>query len=68
MVPAKVGDQALLLGGDFITGGLGIKLSEENAYERILDKMAKLQKGDPLTVSILRAGVEEELSMPFPGR
>jgi S1-C subfamily serine protease len=67
VIPATIGEQPLLLGGDFILGGLGIKLTEENAYERIMDKMAKLKQGDAITVSILRAGVEEELSMPFPG-
>ncbi len=67
-IPASIGEQQILLGGDLIIGAMGVDLVEDNGYEKILDKMAKLQPGDTLSVSILRAGKREELTMPFPGR
>ena len=68
VIPASIGEQQILLGGDLIIGAMGVDLVEDNGYEKILDKMAKLQRGDVLSVSILRAGKREELTMPFTGR
>ncbi len=68
VIPAIIGDQQILLGGDLIVGAMGVDLVEDNGYERIIDKMAKMQRGDVLSVSIMRAGKREELTMPFPGR
>lgn len=68
VILAKIGEQEILLGGDLIIGAMGVDLAEDNGYEKIHDKMEKLQRGDVLSVSILRAGKREELTMPFPGR
>lgn len=68
VIPAIIGEQQLLLGGDLIIGAMGVDLVEDNGYERIIDKMEKLQRGDVLSVSILRAGKREELTMPFTER
>jgi S1-C subfamily serine protease len=68
VILAKIGEQEILLGGDLIVGALGMDLAEDNAYEKIIDQMAKLQPGEALSVSILRAGKREELTIPFPGR
>ena len=68
MIPAIIGEQQILLGGDLILGAMGVDLVEDNGYERIIDKMAKLQRGDVLSVSILRAGKRHELTMPFTER
>jgi len=68
VILATIAGQEILLGGDLLTGSMGVDLGEDNGYEKILDKMAKLQRGDVLSVSILRAGKREKLTMPFVDR
>ena len=61
-IPMKIGGETFTIGGDIIIEVQGISTSEENAIERIRNRVQALEVGDRLTVKVLRAGRIVELS------
>jgi S1-C subfamily serine protease len=66
-VKATIGDQSLLLGGDVVIEVLGISLAEESSFEKMWDRLERMQAGEALTVKVLRGGKAEELTIALPG-
>lgn len=82
-IPAQVGTQELLLGGDIILSIMGVSLAQsEETYGQIQAQLRRVGPGEPITATVLRAGevvqltaaceVEDGASMlwcaPHPGR
>ncbi len=65
-IPAKIGDEEFLVGGDIIVEVLGIKIDVEGTgYERIQEALRRLGPGDLLQVTVLRDGKLEQLSASY---
>jgi S1-C subfamily serine protease len=65
-VPARIGDEYLLLGGDVILAVDGIQLDDPEAYEKIRRRLIAVRAGGgDLSVTVLRAGETIELSAAF---
>lgn len=67
LVQATIGGETLLLGGDIIVEALGVALSEDNAVEKIMDKMERIADGGELTLKIVRKGKMMSLTMFLAG-
>lgn len=61
-LPARIGDEYLLLGGDVILSVDGIGLGDPGAYESIRRRLIEVRAGGSLGVSVLRAGETIELA------
>ena len=62
-LPARVGDEFLLLGGDIILAVDGIEFGDAGAYENIrLRLIDRRKRGGDLSVTVLRAGEIIELA------
>jgi len=55
-LPASIGDQKLLIGGDIIIEGFGIPLVDEASLVRIMKEVAAIEASDTITLKVLRAG------------
>jgi len=65
MIPIRIGNEEILIGGDIILEIQGIVISTDPEQScRIRDSMAKTADGDFLDVKILRAGKIIDLSSP----
>jgi S1-C subfamily serine protease len=66
VVPARIGEMEILLGGDIIlmVQGIGVGPNLENS-ERILQALASLPAGEEVFVTILRDGEQQVLSAPI---
>lgn len=65
VVPAQIGDETLLLGGDIILEVLGIPITGEGSdFQRIQTTLAQHPAGAPMTVKVLRDGQVLELHIP----
>ena len=66
VVPAKIGDLDMLVGGDIIVMVQGIPMGAElENIERIYQTIAALPDGATILVTVLRAGEQVVLSGPF---
>ncbi len=66
MVPAKIGDLEMLVGGDVILMVQGIPLGAElENIDRIYETIAALPDGETILVTVLRAGEQVVLSGPL---
>ncbi|HSH28737.1 MAG TPA: trypsin-like peptidase domain-containing protein [Thiohalobacter sp.] len=62
-IEATIGGNAIRVGGDIILGVAGIRLgSSPETYNRIRDRLERIEEGENLTVEVLRAGQVLELS------
>ena len=59
---AKVGEHQFVIGGDVILRVQGLVLSGPDDYARMQAALAKLETGDTLQMTVLRAGRQVELS------
>lgn len=65
-IPAKIGDEELLVGGDIIVEVLGIKIDlEGGGYERIQEALRRLGPGDLIQVTVMREGRLEQLAARY---
>ena len=65
-IPAKIGDEEFLVGGDIIVEVLGIKIDiEGTGYAQIQEALRRLGPGDLLQVTVLRDGKLEQLSASY---
>jgi serine protease Do len=61
-VEVHIGDETLILGGDIILAVQGISLADDEGYRRIRRYLAELGPDEEVTVTVLRAGQQVELS------
>jgi S1-C subfamily serine protease len=61
-LPARIGDEYLLLGGDVILAVNGIGLDDPGAYENIRRRLIEMRAGGDISVTVLRAGETVELA------
>ena len=62
-VPATIGDENLVLGGDIILAVDGIALGSEGAYERIRKRLIEVRSsGGEIRVTVLREGAIADLA------
>ncbi len=59
---ATIGDDDLILGGDIILAVQGISLGDPAGYLLVRQKISKAQAGEPITITILRAGTLLDLT------
>src|SRR6266850_3278453 len=59
---ATIGDDSLILGGDIILAVQGIWLGEPDGYRLVRQKVIAAHAGEPITITILRAGNMLELT------
>ena len=59
---ATIGDDDLILGGDIILAVEGISLGEPDGYLLVRQKVSEAHAGEPITITILRAGNMLELT------
>jgi S1-C subfamily serine protease len=59
---ATIGDQDLLVGGDIILAVQGVPLAEAGSYLLVRRKVMDLRPGDPISVTVLRAGTRLDLT------
>jgi serine protease Do len=64
-LPARIGDQQLLLGGDVILGVDAIPAGDPQTYPQLRQHLADLEPGATLTVEILRQGAIHHLTLPI---
>ena len=65
LVPAQIGGETLLLGGDIILEVLGIPITGESSdFQRIQTTLAEHPADMPITVKVLRGGQVLELRAP----
>ena len=63
----EIEGEPVILGGDVVLAGQGIRLSKEDGRERIQRLVSDLSPGQELSVIVLRAGKTIELStVPVP--
>ena len=62
-LPAKIGTQELMLGGDIILQVDGIPVGTLESYRPLHRHLAEIEQGDTITVTVLRSGQLIELSM-----
>jgi S1-C subfamily serine protease len=62
-IPAMIGREKMLVGGDIILGLDHISLDEPGSYPKIRKRLSELSPGETATVKILRKGRQMELSM-----
>jgi serine protease Do len=62
-LPARLGDQDLLLGGDAILEVDGIPVGDRDTYPELRKHLADLGSGSMLTVKVLRHGAIRDLTM-----
>ena len=60
-IPIEIAGQQILIGGDVILEVLGHSLSEAGAETKVMNSLGQLQKGDEISVKIVRAGKLIEL-------
>ncbi len=65
MQTATIGAQTLIVGGDIVLSVLGIPAGGPDRLEEMRETLRLLQPGDLITVTVLRAGRQIELSTPF---
>lgn len=66
-MPARVGAQELLVGGDIILSVMGIPVvQDDDTYRRIQAQFRRMVPGEPITVAVLREGKVVQLSAPCP--
>jgi len=65
-IEATVDGKPMLLGGDILVGAMGVRLGDAASDDLIRERLGALEKGGTVRVTILRAGVEVELSVPRP--
>jgi S1-C subfamily serine protease len=53
---ATIGDDELILGGDIVLAVQGISLGDQSGYLLARRKLSEARPGEPITVTILRAG------------
>jgi hypothetical protein len=58
---AIIAGESLVVGGDIILSAVGIEVSGAN-MAKIRDAMNRLQSGEPLKATVLRAGLVLELN------
>ncbi len=59
----SIGEQTLIVGGDVILEALGIPMDGTvNGFDRLTEVAQRLRPGDPITVTVLRAGRRIELT------
>lgn len=61
-LPAKIGNHELMLGGDIILEVDGIQVGTFESYLRLRQHLAEIEKGQTVTVKVLRHGRLIELS------
>jgi hypothetical protein len=65
VIPTKIGELEILLGGDMILMVQGISVGRElENLERIIQTVADLSDGEEIFVTVLRAGEQVVLSAP----
>ncbi len=62
-IPAMIGREKMLVGGDIILGVDHISLDEPGSYPKIRKRLSDLSPGETATAKILRKGRQMELSM-----
>jgi len=62
---ATIGDDDLILGGDIILAVQGISLGEPDGYLLVRQRISKAHSGEPITITILRAGTMLDLTGPL---
>ena len=55
-IVAKVEGKDVPLGGDIVLGSMGIDITDEASFDKLLDRWAHLRSGDEMTFKVLRAG------------
>jgi S1-C subfamily serine protease len=65
-LPAKIGDQELLLGGDIILDVDGIQVGDPKTEEAIRNHLDELEPGTEVTVSVFRQGQMLTLTTTVP--
>ena len=60
-IPVEIAGQSLLIGGDILLAVLDVPLGTADAHESVRAKVEALEKGDTLSVVILRAGKQIRL-------
>jgi S1-C subfamily serine protease len=61
-VPATIGGESLILGGDVILNVQGIEIGPAESHQRIRSALSKLEAGAKITVTVLRGGEVVTLS------
>jgi len=62
---ATIWGEELVVGGDIVLTAAGIPLAAPNSLTSIRERITKLAPGEPVTVTVLRAGTTVTLSKPL---
>ncbi|MCG7901568.1 MAG: trypsin-like peptidase domain-containing protein [Candidatus Thiodiazotropha lotti] len=65
-IPVKINDQQLLLGGDIIVSIADIPLDGQLSFQKIREKIDRLEPGQPINFQIYRNGMLAVLSLEKP--
>ena len=66
-LPARIGDETVILGGDIILEVGGIKTSEPDVEARVGVLLRDLRPGTPVKITVLRAGRRVDLTLTRSG-
>ena len=61
-IPARVGDEELIVGGDIVLGVLDVPFTGPESLAKVRARILRLEPGEQVTVTVLRGGKKVYLS------
>jgi S1-C subfamily serine protease len=65
-LPARIGDEDLIVGGDIVTAVFDIPIAGPESLPRIRSRILALKPGEAVVVTVLRAGKKVTLTSTMP--
>ncbi len=63
---ATIDGETLIMGGDIILQVQGIPIADSSSYEKIQERLSQLHPGAEVTITVLREGLQMELTSRLP--